>query len=106
MIYAPSPRVGHANFTMVEEIPPGEETLAGMFYLFKHSFIILFDSRASHDFMSLTFAQKAKLTLWATKVPYSISTPRGRVVVDHMVRKIPLKLVGRVFLTSLTILEG
>jgi hypothetical protein len=56
--------------------------------------------------MSLTCAQRAKLMLWATKVTYSISTPRGQVAADRMVRKIPLELVGRVFPTSLIILEG
>jgi hypothetical protein len=56
--------------------------------------------------MSLAYAQKAKLTRWVTKVPYSISTPRGRVVADHMVRTIPLKLVKRVFSVRLIILEG
>jgi hypothetical protein len=106
MIRALSSRVGRANFTTVEEIPPGEEVLAGMFYLFEHPIIILFDSGASHDFMSLACAQKAKLTLWATKVSYCLTTPRGPVVVDWMVLKVPLELVGRVFLTSLVILEG
>jgi hypothetical protein len=48
---------------MVEVIPPGEEVLAGTSYLFEHPIIILFDSRASHDFKSLAYAQKAKLTL-------------------------------------------
>jgi hypothetical protein len=63
MIYAPSPRLGRANFTMVEEIPPSEEVLAGTFYLFEHPIIILFDSGASHDFTNLACAQKAKLSL-------------------------------------------
>jgi hypothetical protein len=106
MIHPPSLRVGHANFTTVEEIPPGEEVLAGMFFLVEHPIIILFDSGASHDFMSLAYAQKAKLTLCAIKVSCSISTPEGRVVANRMVCKIPLKLVGWVFLTSLVILEG
>jgi hypothetical protein len=105
-IRAPSPRVGCANFTTVEDIPPGEEVLTGTFFLFEHPIIILFDSGASHDFMSIACAQKAKLTLWSTKAMYSISTPRGRVVADRMVRKIPLELVGQVFPTSLIILEG
>jgi hypothetical protein len=56
--------------------------------------------------MILACAQKAKLTLWATTVPYSITTPGGRVIADRMVRAIPLELVGRVFPTSLIILEG
>jgi hypothetical protein len=94
MIHPPSLRVGHANFTTVEEIPPGEEVLAGMFFLVEHPIIILFDSGASHDFMSLAYAQKAKLTLCAIKVSCSISTPEGRVVANRMVCKIPLKLVG------------
>jgi hypothetical protein len=106
MIHAPSPRVGRANFTTIEEIPPGEEVLIGTFFLFEHPIIILFDSRASHDFMSLACAQKTKFTLWAANAPYSISTPGSRVVVDRMVHKIPLELAGRAFLTSLIILEG
>jgi hypothetical protein len=56
--------------------------------------------------MSIAYAEKAMFTLWATKVPYYISTPGGWVVADRMVRKIPLELVGQVFLTNLIILEG
>jgi hypothetical protein len=44
--------------------------------------------------MSLACAQKAKLTLWDTNAPYSISSPGGRVVANRMARKIPLELVG------------
>jgi hypothetical protein len=90
---------------MLEEIPLGEEVLAGMFFLYEHSIIILFDSRSSHDFLSLARGQKAGLTLRATQVPSSISTTSGRVVANQMARKIPLKLVGRVFHTALIILE-
>jgi hypothetical protein len=77
MIRPPSLRIGYANFTMVEEIPPGEEVLAGTFLLYEHPIIILFDSRAFHDYMRLACAQKAKLTLCATPVLYSIRTPGG-----------------------------
>jgi hypothetical protein len=51
-------------------------------------------------------AQKAGVTLYATQVPYSISTPGGRVVANQMPHKIPLVLVGQVFSTTLIILEG
>jgi hypothetical protein len=85
-------RVGCANFTTLEEIPLGEEVLAGMFFLYEHPVIILFDSRASHDFLSLACAQKAGLTLYTTQVPYSISTPRSQVVANQMACKIPLEL--------------
>jgi predicted aspartyl protease len=106
MVHPPSPRVGHANFTMLEEIPLGEEVLASTFFLYEHPIIILFDFGASHDFLILACAQKAELTLCATQVPYSISTPRGRVVANQMARKIPIELAEQVFLTALIILEG
>jgi hypothetical protein len=106
MIRAPSPKVGRFNFTLVGEISLGEEVLPGTFHLFQHPVIILFTFGASHDFMSLACAQKAKLIFWSTKVQYSISTPGGQVVANRMIRKIPLELVGRVFPTTLIILEG
>jgi hypothetical protein len=63
----------------MDEIPVGEEVLAGTFFLNEHPIILLFDSRASHDFMSYTCAKKAKLSLVASGVPYVISTPRDQV---------------------------
>jgi hypothetical protein len=83
----PTPRVGHANYTTVEEIPTGEEVLVGTFSLNKHPVIILFDSRASHDFISSNCAKKVMLTMVATEAPYVISTPGGRVDTYRIVRK-------------------
>jgi hypothetical protein len=92
MIQASSLRVGCANFTTIEDIPPSEEVLVGTFFLFEHPIIILFNSGASHDFISLACAQRTKLTIWATNAPYSISTPRCQMVADRMVSPILLKL--------------
>jgi predicted aspartyl protease len=55
----------------------GEEVLAGTFFLNERPIIILFDSGASHDFMSSACAKKARLTLMASGAPYVISTPEG-----------------------------
>jgi hypothetical protein len=95
---------GHANYITVEEIPVGKEVFASTYYLHEHPIVILFDSGASH--MSQPCAQKTNLYLEKMEVPYVIFTPRGRMVADHMVRKIPLELVGQIFLTNLLILEG
>ena len=46
------------HYTMVEEILVGEVVTAGMFLVNQHHIIVLFDSRASHSFMSQTFASK------------------------------------------------
>jgi hypothetical protein len=55
----------------------GEEVLAGTFFLNELPIIILFDSRALHDFISSACAERARLTLVVSGVPYVISTPRG-----------------------------
>jgi hypothetical protein len=102
----PAPRVAHANYTTVEEIPTREEVLAGTFSLNEHPVIILFDSGASHDFISSTCAKKAMLPMVAMEAPYVISTPGGRVDANQIIRKAPLELAGRVFSTDLIILEG
>jgi hypothetical protein len=90
----------------VDGIPTGEEVLAGTFFLNEHSIIILFDSWASHDFMSSTCAKKARLTLMASGASYVISTPGGRVDADWIVQKVPLDLFGWVFETDIIVLSG
>jgi predicted aspartyl protease len=79
--------------------------LAGTFFLNEHHIVILFDSGASHDFMSSICAKKAGLTLVASGAPYVISMPGGRVDTDHIAQKVPLELSGKVFSTNLIILS-
>jgi hypothetical protein len=100
-----APRTGRANYTTMEEIPMGEKVLVGTFFLNEHPIIILFDSGASHDFMSSTCAKKAKLSLVASGAPYMISTPGGQVDTDQVVQDVPLKLSKRIFSTNLIILS-
>jgi hypothetical protein len=89
----------------MDEIPT-REVLAGTFFLMERPIIILFDSGASHGFMSSTCAKKEKLSLVALGVPYVISTPRSRVDADQIVQKVPLELSVRIFNTNLNILSG
>jgi uncharacterized membrane protein len=62
----------------------------GTFFLNKHPVIILFDSRASHDFISSTCAKKAMLSMVAMEASYVISTHGGQVDADQIVHKAPL----------------
>jgi hypothetical protein len=56
--------------------------LVGTFLLNECPIIILFNSGASHDFISSTCAKKAILSMVAIEAPYVISTPGGQVDVD------------------------
>jgi hypothetical protein len=71
----------------MEEIPTGEEVLVGTFFLNEHPVIILFNSGASHDCISSTCAKKAMLSTVTAEALYVISTPRGQVDADWIVRK-------------------
>jgi hypothetical protein len=102
----PAPQTGHVNYTTVDGIPTGEEVLAGTFFLNERPIVILFDSGASHDFMSSACAKKARLTHVASRTPYVISTPGGRVDADRIVQKVSLDLSGRVFETDPIVLSG
>jgi hypothetical protein len=84
----------------------GEEVIVGTFFHNEHPVIILFDSGASHDFISSTCAKKAMLSAVTAEALYVISTPGSRVDADRIVRKAPLELARRVFNTDLIILKG
>jgi predicted aspartyl protease len=103
LLSALSPWTSYANYTTTQKIPMGEEVLAGMFCLSERPIIILFDSGASHNFISSTCAKKAMV---AMEAPYVISTPRRRVDADQIVHKATLKLAGRVLNVDLIILKG
>jgi hypothetical protein len=101
-----APRSGRANYTTLDEIPMGEEVLVGMFFLNERPIIILFDSRASHGFMSLAFVERAKLTLVASRAPYVICTPGGQVDTNRIAQKLPPELSRRVFSSNVIVLSG
>jgi hypothetical protein len=82
------------------------EGSCGTFFLNEHPIIILFDSRSSHDFISFTCVERARLTLVASRSPYMISTPGSRVDTDRIAQKVALELSRRVISTNLIVLSG
>jgi hypothetical protein len=97
---------GHVNHTTVENIPEGEKVLVGTFLLFGHAIIILFDSGASHGFITSACAKRAELSLTVAKPSYMIRTLGGRIEANQMAREVPLELAGHVFPTHLIVLDG
>jgi hypothetical protein len=96
---APTPRSGHVNHTMIEDNPEGEKVLAGIFLVFGCPIIILFDSRASHGFMSSACAKRAELSLIVAKPSYMTHTPGGGIVANHTAREVLLELARHIFPT-------
>jgi hypothetical protein len=99
-------KIVRVNYTTMEDIPKGEQVLTGTSSLNVHPTIILFDSRASHDFISKAYTQKHQLVIEHTLTPYLIHTPGGNIATKQLVMATPLSLVGRLFKTNLIVLEG
>jgi hypothetical protein len=83
-----------------------EQVLASMFSLNGRQIFILFDTGATHDFISKAYTQKYQLAIEHTNTPYMISTPGGNVITKQLVMHVPLNLKGKLYKTSLIILDG
>jgi hypothetical protein len=73
-------KTSRVNYTTMEDIPEGEQVLMGTFSLNGHPIIILFDSGASHDFISKACTQKHQLAIEYMLTPHMISTSGGKII--------------------------
>ena len=77
----------------MEEIPSGEVVIASMF-LVNHSLaVVLFDSRASHSFMSPTFASKFDQKIFVVdKGGNCISVARSNISTNQIVKDVLIQI--------------
>jgi hypothetical protein len=90
----------------MSDVPEGESVMVGTFSLNGHPVVILFDTGATHDFINKACTQRYRLAIEPTNTPYVISTPGGRVITKELVMHTPLNLTGKLFRTSLSVLDG
>jgi hypothetical protein len=62
-------KTGHVNYTTMEDILEGEQALTGTFSLNGYHTVVLFDSGATHDFITKACTQRCQLSI------YHIDTP-------------------------------
>jgi hypothetical protein len=72
-------KTGRVNYTTVQDIPEGKQVLMGTFSLNGHLAIVLFDSGASHDFVSKPCTQKSQMVIEYQLTPYMISSLGGKI---------------------------
>jgi hypothetical protein len=99
-------KTGRVNYTTLEDILEGEQVLAGTFFLNGYPAVVLFDSGATHDFITKAYTQRCQLSIHHVDTPYLISTLGGRVVTKQTVMHAPLALAGKLYKPSLTVLDG
>ena len=89
------------------EIPSSEVVTAGKFLVNQHPLIVLFDSGASHSFMSPVFASKYNQKVITLSVgSYCISVAGSNISTNQIVPAVSIKIEGRVYTSDLVVLLG
>jgi len=100
-------RTGRVHYTTIEEIPKGEVVTTGMFLVNQHPAVVLFDSGASHSFMSQAFASKhGQHVVDLDNGKFCISAARNQVSTNQLVKDVHITIEGRNDSTNLVILPG
>jgi hypothetical protein len=86
------------------DIPEGAPVMTGIFIVLNYPAIILFDSGASHSFISAKFSAKCQLPFHHTNGGITISTPVGRVATYQINKNVPIKFGSLIIKTNLLIL--
>jgi hypothetical protein len=93
-------RQGKLNFTTMSDIPEGASVLIGTFSINDTPVKILFDSRATHSFISEKLIGKMGLMGSHTKSAYKIITPGGQISSSTLTRGVRFGLGSKIFPTN------
>jgi hypothetical protein len=89
-------RQGRVHYTTIEEIPVGEVVTTGKFLVNDHPAVVLFDSGASHSFVSSTFASEHKLNvITIAKGGYCIIAAGNSIMTNQVVKDVKVEIGDR-----------
>jgi hypothetical protein len=98
-------RQGQINFTTLAELPDGAPIMSGTFFIHHKPVVTLFDSGATHSFISNNCGTRIGFDLCSTKGSYMISTPGGKITSNQMVKSVPIQLGSKLIKTDLVLLD-
>jgi hypothetical protein len=99
-------KIGWVYYTEVATTPEGEPLMMGTFLVANHPAAILFDSGASHTFISKTFVEKYCIHYTETREGFVIHSPGGQIFTKEVAFHIPVTLAGQEFLTNMIVIKG
>jgi hypothetical protein len=99
-------KIGRIYYTQVATTPEGEPVMMGMFLVANHPAVILFDSGASHTFISKNCVEKHCIPCTESREGFIIHSPGGQIFTKEVAFRIPVTLAGREFPTNMIDLKG
>jgi hypothetical protein len=94
------------NHVAVEEAQEAPDVVIGMFLINDTSAVVLFDSFASHSFISAAYVVKHNLPLALLRCQMIVSSPGGDMPTRQLCPKVNLKIRGIDFVANLIVLES
>ena len=94
------------NHVNVEEVYDQPDAVVGKFLINSFTALVLFDTGASHSFISRGFVDKFKLPIVALKSPMLVSSLGAEYMASRGCFQLPLTIGRHVFPTDLVILES
>jgi hypothetical protein len=84
-------------YTQVAMTPEGEPVMMGTFLVANHPAVILFDSGASHTFISKKFVEKYCIPCIESREGFVIHSPGGQIFTKEMAFHVAVTLAERDF---------
>jgi hypothetical protein len=89
----------------VEEAQEAPDVVIGMFFINDTSAVVLFESGASHSFISVAYVGKHNLPLALLKCQMIVSSSGGDMPVKQLCPKVNLKIRAVDFVANLIVLK-
>jgi hypothetical protein len=99
-------KTGWIYYTQVATTPEGEPIMMSTFLVANYPAVILFDSGASHTFISKNFVEKHCIPCTESREGFIIHSPGGRIFTKEVAFHILVVLTGREFPTNMIVLKG
>ena len=85
------------HFTDAAQVLQQEPVMVGMFTIDSHPALVLFDSGASHSFMSMGFVERHNLSLMAIPYAYKIYTMGSQMFINIRTDTVSLVLATHTY---------
>jgi hypothetical protein len=96
---------GRVNLTTLSELPEGTPIMTGTFSINYHPVTVLFDTGATHSFISTKFGTKIGLDIYPINGVYMITTPGGNISSNQVCRSVPIQMGNNLMKIDLLLLD-